>query len=74
MGERKIGRDQEIKVNIMFARKILVILLNIKIIKVLRRLYLKRITILIIFSVLACCRKIYGFMQWENLAQFVART
>lgn len=42
MGERK-ERDQENKWDIMFTRKFLVRPSNIKVIKILRRLYLKKI-------------------------------
>lgn len=42
MGERK-ERDQENKWGTMFTRKFLVRLSNIKVIKILRRLYLKKI-------------------------------
>lgn len=42
VGERKRGEIRK-KVNTVFTGKVLVMLANIKIIKILRRLYLKRI-------------------------------
>lgn len=78
VGEIKREEMREKKnVHTIFTKKSSVILSNIKIVIISRRLYLKK-NYQLSYSqdpcLLSCCRKYYGFIQRGNLAQLVART